>query len=262
LLGIVGRSDYYLNQNPDMADSKFYDVAGYSYKEYWKGRDYEHQAEEVALRWLLKDRHFEHGIDLGGGYGRLTKLIAEYCDKADLVEPSENQRKEGKNFLAATKNAGIIEGTVTKIPFPDNSLDLVLVVRVLHHIPDTKPALEEIARVLKPGGYLLLEFANSKHFKARVRSALKGKSIPRTPVSQASHDPATPFVNHHPSVIREQLADAGMVIEERLSVSNLRSQGLKKVLGNRAMLGLEKSLQRPLSGLDFGPSLLTLAQKK
>lgn len=245
-----------------MADSKFYDVAGYSYKEYWKGRDYEHQAEEVALRWLLKDRHFKHGIDLGGGYGRLTKLIAEYCDQADLVEPSENQRAEGQKFLANTKNAAILEGTVTKIPFPDNSLDLVLVVRVLHHIPDTKPALEEIARVLAPGGYLLLEFANSTNFKARVRSALKGKKIPHTPVSQASSDPSTPFVNHHPQVIRQQLADAGLVIEEKLSVSNLRSQSLKKVLGARTLLGVERGLQRPLSALDFGPSLLTLARKK
>lgn len=245
-----------------MANSKFYDQAGYSYVDYWKGRDYEHQAEEVAIRRLLAGRHFGHGIDLGGGFGRLTKLIAEYCDQADLVEPSENQRAEGKKFLAETPNAGIKEGTVTEIPYPDASLDLVLVVRVLHHVPETASAFAEIARVLKPGGYLLMEVANSKHIKARLRSLAKGQRIPRTPISQAAADPSVPFVNHHPDVIREQLAAAGFTTEQRLSVSNLRLPGVKRLLSPKALLTLEKSVQKPLSHFDFGPSLVTLARKQ
>jgi ubiquinone/menaquinone biosynthesis C-methylase UbiE len=241
-------------------EAKFYDVPEYSYVDYWKERGYEHQAEEIAIRRLLKGKHFKHGLDVGGGYGRLTKLISEYCVQAELVEPSDQQRAEGSKFLAGSKNAGIVEGTITEIPFPDASADLVLVVRVLHHILEITPAIQEISRVLQPGGYLLLEVANSTHFKAQLRSLSTGKPIPRTPVSVAT-DPSTTFVNHHPESVKEALAASGLHIEKTLSVSNFRLPGLKKIVPTPLLLALEKPLQKSLGSMAFGPSLVVLARK-
>src|SRR5690606_8047471 len=122
--------------------------------------------------------------------------------------------------------------------------DLVLVVRVLHHLPDPMPEFTEISRVLKPGGVFIMEFANNAHFLNRLRYGMKGKPIPRTPVdirtAENKTDDEIPFVNHHPATVIRQLERAGFSIERMLSGSNLRSTTLKKVLPRKVMLTLEK----------------------
>ena len=54
---------------------------GYDYTTYWNNRDYENGAERVAIRRLLKDRHFAKAADVGGGFGRLAILLREYADQ-------------------------------------------------------------------------------------------------------------------------------------------------------------------------------------
>lgn len=49
-----------------------------------------------------------------------------------------------------------VVGSILAIPFPDQSFDSIVCLEVLEHIPDTKKAIAEITRVLKPGGVLLL----------------------------------------------------------------------------------------------------------
>ena len=241
-------------------DSKIYDVEGYSYPDYWKGREYEKAAEERAIRTLIGGKHFQHAVDVGGGYGRLTKFLANFGERVDLVEPSDQQRAFADTFLAGLPS-NILEGDLEEIPVPDGSVDLVAVFRVLHHVPDLTLSFKEVSRVLKSGGYFLLEYANSTHFKARLKSQLSGRPIPKTPVSVAN-DATVTFVNHHPESIQEQLAGNGFVIERTLSVSNLRSQGLKRVVPHRALMGMEGMMQGSLGSLHFGPSVVLLARKK
>jgi SAM-dependent methyltransferase len=48
--------------------------------------------------------------------------------------------------------ARFVEGSVTDLPFPDASFDLVYSNGVIHHVPDTRRAIDEFHRVLRPGG--------------------------------------------------------------------------------------------------------------
>ena len=142
---------------------------------------------------------------------------------------------------------------------PDASVDVAMLVRVLHHIPDPAPELAEIARVLRPGGTLLLEFANVSHALNRVRYAVRGRRIPLTPVQIAASAGrglgAVPFVNHHPKAVLALLERAGFAVEAVLSGSNLRSPAAKRLLNTSAMLWLERRLQPALAPLWFGPSI-------
>jgi ubiquinone/menaquinone biosynthesis C-methylase UbiE len=52
------------------------------------------------------------------------------------------------------KNIKLIEGNAYELPFEDGSLDLVNMVTVLQEIPDRNKVLQEVKRVLKPGGFL------------------------------------------------------------------------------------------------------------
>lgn len=243
-----------------------YNDPQYNYQDYWQGREYEHAAEELAIARLLKKRHFKQAIDVGGGYGRLSKYLTKFADKVILAEPSQQQLDIAKFYLEDTSGVAPKLWQAADLKMPDGSVDLVLVVRVLHHLPDPAPEFAEIARVLKPGGIFLLEFANDAHFLNRIRYGVRGKRVPQQPVdigSQANKKTGEiAFVNHHPKTIIKMLNNAGFEVEAILSGSNLRLPTLKRVLGKKALLALEKIMQPLLAPVYFGPSVWLRLKKK
>jgi len=141
---------------------------------------------------------------------------------------------------------------------------LVTVVRVIHHLPDPSAEFAEIARILKPGGYFFFEFANYANFKNRVKHIAKGKKMPLEPVdirTDKSDKSDIPFVNHNPKTVQKQLAHAGLKVEKVLSVSNLRSPKIKKVIPQGGMLAIESLMQSTLAKTYFGPSTVFLVRK-
>lgn len=243
-----------------------YDDPGYNYLDYWTGREYEHEAEEIAIKRLLRRRHFEKAVDVGGGYGRLSRFLTKFADKVILAEPSQQQLDIAKIYLKHEKNVDSKLWQASNLKLKDGEADLVLVVRVLHHLPDPMPEFKEISRVLKPGGTFILEFANDAHFVNRLRYGVRGKRVPKNPVdirSEANKKAGEiPFVNHHPKTIIDKLHKAGFEVEATLSGSNLRSPTLKKVLGKKPLLAVEKLLQPVLAPLYFGPSVWLRLKKK
>jgi len=243
-----------------------YDDPNYNYQDYWQGREYEHAAEELAVKRLLRGRHFSHAIDVGGGYGRLSKYLTKFADKVTLAEPSQQQLDIADIYLKDTPQVDKKLLQAADLKLNDGEVDLVVVVRVLHHLPDPTPELNEIARVLKPGGTFLLEFANDAHFLNRIRYGLRGKRVPRKPIdirSEENKDEQTiSFVNHHPKTVIKKLQDAGFDVEATLSGSNLRSPTLKRVLGKKPLLAVESLMQPLLAPIYFGPSVWLRLKKR
>jgi ubiquinone/menaquinone biosynthesis C-methylase UbiE len=236
------------------------------YLSYWTARSYEHRAEVMALSRLLQGRRFGHAVDVGGGYGRLSVLLCQYADRVTLADPSYRQLEIAGRYL---ERHPAIETRLTDaahLDFEPASVDLAVMVRVLHHLPDPERELSEIARVVRPGGYAIIEAANVKHAVNRIRYWLNGRRIPTTPVDIRSEANRTsesiPFVNHHPAVIARQLAACGLHVERVLSVSNLRQPALKRVMPERLMLAAEHAMQVPLAPLSFGPSLFFMVRKQ
>lgn len=231
---------------------------GYDYTAYWNDRDYEHAAEEMAIRRLLAGRSFSRAADIGGGFGRLCLLLRDYAEHVTLAEPSQTQLDAAEKVLAGT-DIEKIRTQADDLQFDDDSLDLVTMVRVMHHIPEPTAEFAELARVLRPGGTALIEVANYGHFKNRRRFAKEGRVLPTEPVSirtaPIEEPDAIAFVNHNVDTVAEQLSDAGLTLVRKLSVSNLRSEKLKKLLPLRAMLLAEGVAQTRLASRDFGPSV-------
>lgn len=242
-----------------------YNDPSHNYLHYWEGRDYENVAEIVAIKRLLKGRRFRHAVDIGGGYGRLCVLLSEYAERVTLAEPSQQQLDIAKDFLKAYPQVERKLMQVENLEFKDGSVDLFTMIRVMHHLPDPKIPFEELARAMSDDGYLILEMANYSHFRNRLKHLLKGKRLPKEPIDIRSAEHRTedeiPFVNHNPHTVMRQLAHAGLKVEKTLSVSNLRSPGLKKVVPHAVMVSLEKALQKPLAGSHFGPSIFFLVRK-
>lgn len=242
-----------------------YDDDDYNYLHYWDGRDYENESERLAITRLLKDKHFKRAVDIGGGYGRLCIFLEQFADKVTLAEPSKQQLDIAKKYLKDHPEIDRVLAQADNLQFKDKSFDLITMIRVMHHLPDPSVEFKELARVLDDDGLLVLEVANYAHARNRLKHLLKGKKLPTEPVDIRSTKNRTKdqiaFVNHNPKTVIKQLAHAGLRVEKVLSVSNLRSPGLKKLVPMSVMLAVEKSLQAPLAHTYFGPSTFFLVRK-
>jgi ubiquinone/menaquinone biosynthesis C-methylase UbiE len=242
-----------------------YDNDDYNYLKYWDGRDYEHAAEEIAIRKLLEGKKVGTAVDIGGGYGRLCILLQQYADKVTLAEPSKEQLKIAKTYLKDYPEIDQKLMQADQLEFKNGSMDLITMIRVMHHLPDPSKEFSELARVLSDDGYLILEVANYAHGRNRIKHALKFKKLPTEPVDIRSEankrEEEIAFVNHNPKTVVKQLAHAGLKVEKVLSVSNLRSPSVKKVVPQSMLLSLETFLQTALAKTYFGPSVFFLVRK-
>src|SRR3989344_7254338 len=112
-----------------------YNDPEHNYLRYWDGREYENAAEELAIGRLIKDKHFDKAIDIGGGYGRLSVLLEKFANIVTLVEPSQQQLDIADDFL---KDHNRIERKLMQaddMKFDNGSVDLAIMVRVMHHLP-------------------------------------------------------------------------------------------------------------------------------
>ncbi len=236
----------------------YYDDPAFSYPAFWADREYEHEAEVMAIQRLLGANRFDTAVDIGGGFGRLVECLSRYARRVIVVEPSEVQRKLIARFAP---RAVITNGDAAETNLPVKSCDLVVMVRVAHHLPNLQESLDEMYKILKPGGLLILEFANANNFKSELRHYLRLRRVPLTPIKVGTQEIDIPFVNHHPTTIKKMLHQDGFVIQKILSVSNFRSPLLKKILPLSILLALEGSSQRLLGKVYFGPSIFILARR-
>ncbi len=241
------------------------------YSSYWQNREYEWEAERIALEKLfsyIPGKEQKIILEIGGGFGRLAAIYAPFFKDVILLEPSAKLLKEAQANLANQKNIIFLAGRGEAIPQESKSTDAALMVRVSHHFQDLNPVLKEINRILKPQGFLILEFANKIHFKARLRALVKGDFSFRknlTPFDQrrqSRKDPEMVFLNHHPKAVLNALSENNFEVKKILSVSNFRSPFLKKILPQKWLLFLEKNIQELLATFWFGPSIFILARKK
>lgn len=252
-------------KSPAKRKADQYNDPKHNYLKYWQGREYEHAAEEIAIRKLLRGKHFKTAVDVGGGYGRLCLLLENYADKVTLAEPSRQQLDIAKDFLKDHPGVDRKLMQADDLKFADGSVDLLTMIRVMHHLPDPSVEFSEIARVLSDDGIAIIEVANYLHMRNRIKHLARRERMPVKPVDIRSEankrDEEIPFVNHNPYTVSRQLEHAGLQVESVLSVSNLRSARLKETLPQSVMLGAERLLQRPLSVVYFGPSIFFLVKK-
>jgi len=91
-------------------------------------------------------------LDLGAGTGKLTRLLVPEFDRVVAVEPAEEMRRL---LVAQCPDAVALSGTAQEIPVADASVDAVYAAQAFHWFDDER-AVAEIARVLRPGGALVL----------------------------------------------------------------------------------------------------------
>jgi len=96
--------------------------------------------------------------DIGCGEGYLTIETARWARRVVAIDRSAEVLARAKQLAARRKRSNITwkKGTLEKLPLPDATVDVALLSQALHHAPDPARALSEAARVLRPGGRVLI----------------------------------------------------------------------------------------------------------
>jgi len=94
--------------------------------------------------------------DLGAGTGALTVRIAPYVKRVYAVDSSREMMEALGSRVADLSNVEVRAGELESLPLATESVDVAVMLLVLHYVPDPRRALEEACRVLRPGGRLVV----------------------------------------------------------------------------------------------------------
>lgn len=133
----------------------------------------ENQVEAEILR-LLGRNPFNALLDLGTGTGRMLELLSDKYRRAIGVDASRDMLAIARTQLdeAGINHASVRQGDIYNLPLDNDEFDLVTIHQVLHFLQDPAPAIAEAARMLAPGGRLLvIDFAPHAHEELRSEHA-------------------------------------------------------------------------------------------
>src|SRR5215467_3302860 len=117
-------------------------------------------------------------LEVGCGTGLILHRTAQFARSATGIDLSG-----GMLVRAQQRGLDVLQASATDLPIATASIDVAYSFKVLAHIPDIEGALREMARVVRPGGWVLAEFYNARSLRRLVK-ALK----PPTAVSDTTHD--------------------------------------------------------------------------
>lgn len=129
---------------------------------------------QVAGQWdALRSGYFSEGVresaiaraylrpemvvaDVGAGTGFIAAALANLVQQVHVVDGSGAMLEEARKNLGQFSNVVFHQAAVQSLSLPDASMDVVFANMVLHHCPEPQAAIREMARVLKPGGRLVI----------------------------------------------------------------------------------------------------------
>ncbi len=154
-----------LRKRKDRTRAYFDELAGKFGRHYVPGRSWKALAEG-----LLKILDFKVVADLGAGEGTLSQLLAQRAEHVIAIDHSQKMVTFGKK-LARENGLANLEyrlGDIESPPIEDKSVDLAVLSQALHHATSPLLALQEVHRILRPNGrVVILDLLRHSFEKAR-----------------------------------------------------------------------------------------------
>lgn len=149
-----------MNLKEELAHSEAYFHDG---RNYWYNTDF---LELMAKRWQLGKHNTL--LDIGCGMCHWSKLLLPFLNASASVVALDNETKwaEGspeieQYFLKHDAEINFVKSDAHKLPFPDNSFDVVTCQTVLIHLKNPEKALSEMKRVVKSNGIVICAEPNN-----------------------------------------------------------------------------------------------------
>jgi ArsR family transcriptional regulator len=110
---------------------------------------------QLAAFAALADAEWTVG-DLGCGTGEMSAALAPFVGRVVAVDASAAMLQAARKRLHEFDNIDLRRGELEALPIDSERLDAATLMLVLHHVPEPARALAEVARVLKPGGRVIV----------------------------------------------------------------------------------------------------------
>jgi ubiquinone/menaquinone biosynthesis C-methylase UbiE len=133
---------------------------------------------EAAMERMLGERRAELHVDIGTGTGRMLEVFADQAARGIGVDASHDMLTVARANLSrgGFGHCHVRLGDAYALPLESGASDLVTLHQVLHFLDDPAAALKEAARILRPGGRLLIadfapheiEFLRAEHAHRRL----------------------------------------------------------------------------------------------
>jgi len=117
----------------------------------------EHEVERVILS-LLPEDGVESLIDIGTGTGRMLEVFGGKAARAEGIDLSRDMLAVARANLekAGLNHCAVRQADLYQLPFDGHAFDAAIVHQVLHYLDDPGRAIQEAARVLRPGGRVVI----------------------------------------------------------------------------------------------------------
>lgn len=122
--------------------------------------------EKDLIHALAQPRAGERALDVGTGTGHFATYLAELGLRVSAVDSSDAMLRQAR---AKRNDVEWRRAAAEDLPYDDGTFDLVLSVTLLEFVPDPDEALEEMFRVVRPGGRLVAAVLNRESPWARAR---------------------------------------------------------------------------------------------
>lgn len=193
--------------------------------------------EATIVRELLSHADPRLVLEIGTGDGRLTNVIESSAEHYVGIDVNLRRLRETRTRLSSAGTGDLLLADIRRSPLRDQAFSTVLLVRLLHRFPSPELILNQLARLLSPGGQLILSIearptVGSLTFD--IWSHLKGRpdagsvTFARSSLAVIRSTEAPGYVATRPT-LRSAIASAGF------SVLETRGTGLEELPGLRRM---------------------------
>ena len=149
-------------------------------------------------------------LDAGCGDGRyLAALAAELPERVAGVDISERILETARQQTAAELRQSNLES----LPFADGAFDLVLCTQVIEHVLEAERGVAELARVLRPGGTLVISTDNARNHITRVLNAPRTAAVAALRLRGARGRIESPATAYTQASFRALLERGGFTVE-------------------------------------------------
>jgi ubiquinone/menaquinone biosynthesis C-methylase UbiE len=196
------------------------------YTQLWASKRIEDEAQKRIIGEMIRPGGV--CLELGGGYGRVTQVLEPRYKEVLMVDLTRRNLNMAKRRLT---KASIVRSDILSIPARDSIFDSVVMIRVVHLLPDPVRMMKEILRVSKDGAVLVMSIPNlmTNHL---VRE-LDARLLPGLRHVVPTYGPAIWPIGERPYFSPHRL-----FVPEQFRVTSKRGTGLFDNFVGKALNGL------------------------